>query len=639
MIINSLFLQSAEGSGGAINALGMQKSDSAGYLFSDIIKVHLGSEATGEAGLSETKTGGPGLFSGGKLGPLLALIQKLSGKSELPDNLKALLKKDNLLKGELNATGEELENILASLINQPNVKIFGINQVSGKAVSLNNLEEIKKYLAENKEIFISAKNGSNSLKINLAKIENGKKSAKIALTENGNEPNEFKISFNFEKSAKVSDELQSKPKPVKVIDNKAGVVTEKGVKVKLQTSEKGKSVVDAKIKSGVADNQNITPNKTKQTIGKNKSDAKLAKLQSEISAENKSKNKSELKAGAEKPLTGSVSVDPAGKKTPAKNESVKANLTQSSESSKKKEMIGSESVKVNEQTSVEKRDSKTVNGETVKNKGKGNFKVSVEAGNAEVETKKETNAKAEEVNVSAKRSVKPDKVNVNGKTIITNETKADPKPDSNTTASKVASSDTATSMGSDSDSAKFSSSEDSKSSLSNMRNSNQETHHSTKFIDLVNEKINKEQFLVKTEASKVVKAAELVKEISKYIQSQDKNSLTINIEPEHLGKVKILMEVTDKVVKAHIEVDNEVAKHMVETNIRELHSSTQKSGLELAQVNISLSNTNQKNQKHFADKNKNSDKKSNKVTDENIAEESENQQLKNLGYNTVEYVA
>lgn len=675
MIINSLFLQSTESSGGgaAMNALGMQKSDSAGYLFSDIMKVHLGSETTGEAGLSETNTGGSGVFSGSEAGSLLALIQNLMGNSELPEELKSLLENDNLLTGELNATSEELENILASLINQPNVQIYGIDQISGEAVELNNLEEIKNYLAENKEIFISAEGSSNSLKINLSQLQSDKKTDNIMPIKNvaGNEDEQkkFKISFNFEKTEKpsenVSGEMQSKTETGEVIkneNNEAGIV-EKVVKAGEQKNGEAKitnaAVIDSEAKSDAKTANaaaETATDKTKQNIEKNGSEEKSVNLQSASVNSEEGDENTELKNNVAKSETKSATTEKIAqnessqknipvdnsKSTMASNEqkaeakSAKATKEQSENIS----AVNSDETEVADTDSKEGASLKSAETKGVKEKVKGKEKVSPEAVDAEVETKQETKVKSEQVNVAAKKSVKSDNVNVNGKPIVTNnETKTESKPETTAATQSSASSDTAANMGTDSDSTNFGSPEDHKSSLANMRNSNQEVHHSTKFTDLVNEKINKEQFLIKPEATKIVKAAELVKEISKYIQTQDKNSLTINLDPEHLGKVKIMMEVTDKVVKAHIEVDNEVAKHMVETNIKDLQTSTQKNGLELGQVNISLSNTEQKNQKHFADKNKNSDKKSNQGLDENIVEDNENQQIKNLGYNTMEYVA
>lgn len=590
MIINSLFLQGTEASGGTMNALGMQKSDSAGYLFSDIMNVHLGSDSTGEAGLSETITGDPGLFSSGEFSSLIALIQSLSG-GELPEEIKSMLGEDNLLNGDLIVTQEQLENILAYLTNQPDAKIYGIEQISGEAVELNSLEEITKYLAEGKELFISAENGANSLKINVSATEESE-------TLNGNSQGKFQISFNFEKSEKAgnnnSEQMQSQ---LETVENSNANVDETTADSESKSSEKTAApVVDQT-------EQNTEGQDSAEEVGLPKQNSKSGVAKSD--AEETAKTK----------LNGDSKISDSAKEGKGDSSKISGETVTGEE---KKTATGTDASEKSAKVKAEKTEK--VSNDVVQ----------------ETEAKPETKTKQEQVNVSAKKSVKSDNLNINGKPIVTNN---DAKPETNSVANNVVNSETAANMGTDSDSATFGSPDESRSHLTNMRNSTQETHHSTKFTDLINEKINKEQFLVKSDASKIVKAAELVKEISKHIQSQDKNSLTINIEPEHLGKVRIMMEVTNKVVKASIEVDTEVAKHMVETNIKELQTSTQKNGLELGQVNVSLSTSEQKNQKHLAGKNKDSEKKSQKQEDAKSIEENENQQIKNLGYNTVEYVA
>ena len=69
---------------------------------------------------------------------------------------------------------------------------------------------------------------------------------------------------------------------------------------------------------------------------------------------------------------------------------------------------------------------------------------------------------------------------------------------------------------------------------------------------------------------------EVIKEVSRYLEKQDKSSMTLNIEPENMGKVKISVEVNDKIVKANITVETEVVKNMLESKLGDLQSNLNK---------------------------------------------------------------
>jgi flagellar hook-length control protein FliK len=140
------------------------------------------------------------------------------------------------------------------------------------------------------------------------------------------------------------------------------------------------------------------------------------------------------------------------------------------------------------------------------------------------------------------------------------------------------------------------------------------------------------------EAMKTVKSAEVVKEIAKFIEKQDKTSLVIKVDPEHLGKVKIALEITDKIVKTNIEVENAAAKQMLEANIKELNVNLNQSGTQFGGVNITLANSDNKNAKHFNNKKKNSSNPNGNDDNEKV-EKNETGKAKDLGYNTVEYLA
>ena len=144
-----------------------------------------------------------------------------------------------------------------------------------------------------------------------------------------------------------------------------------------------------------------------------------------------------------------------------------------------------------------------------------------------------------------------------------------------------------------------------------------------------------EETLVRTGNERNVKLTEVIKEVSRYLEKQDKSSMTLNIEPENMGKVKISVEVTDKIVRANITVETEVVKNMLESKLGDLQSNLNKNGNQQGMVNISLQNNEQKSNERQTGKRKMSGE--NKQVDKIEAETEEIK--KSLGYNTVEYLA
>ena len=151
----------------------------------------------------------------------------------------------------------------------------------------------------------------------------------------------------------------------------------------------------------------------------------------------------------------------------------------------------------------------------------------------------------------------------------------------------------------------------------------------------VKEKFVLDEPLPHSNSERIVKAAEIMKELSKFIEKQDKTTLTIRISPEDLGKLKITLDVVDQNVKANIHVENEAVKTIIEKNIVELQNQMSKNGIQLTSVNVSLSESDQKNAKQFAGK-----KKTNSFDiNEKGIDENEEEKIKMMGYNTVEYLA
>jgi len=136
---------------------------------------------------------------------------------------------------------------------------------------------------------------------------------------------------------------------------------------------------------------------------------------------------------------------------------------------------------------------------------------------------------------------------------------------------------------------------------------------------------------------KYVKSSEVMKEITKFITKQEKGTLSFDIKPEHLGKMKITLDTTEHAVKATIQVDNEHAKTLVERNIQKLHQELNNNGVQLSSINISLGQPkNHRSERHSFNKTGNNN--SNFSQEDNEVNE-ENSNQKSLGYNTYEYIA
>lgn len=135
---------------------------------------------------------------------------------------------------------------------------------------------------------------------------------------------------------------------------------------------------------------------------------------------------------------------------------------------------------------------------------------------------------------------------------------------------------------------------------------------------------------------KTVKAIEVIKEITKFMQHGDRSQMVLKIDPENLGLVKIALETVDSVLNARIEVENEAAKKLVETNLPQLHASLSQSGVHLNSLNISLADYGQKNEAQQ----KGSQQRRQQLFNETINEEDNTQPAeKQMGYNTYEFLA
>lgn len=136
-----------------------------------------------------------------------------------------------------------------------------------------------------------------------------------------------------------------------------------------------------------------------------------------------------------------------------------------------------------------------------------------------------------------------------------------------------------------------------------------------------------------SEAARTVKAAEVMKEISKFIQQGDKSSITLKIDPENLGTVKIALDLADKVVHANIEVENEAARKLMENNLNQLYNSLSQNGVQLNSINISLANS-----EHKQGKLPNQKRRAFTGDGDKDQDDIDALRQKQMGYNTYDYL-
>ncbi len=139
----------------------------------------------------------------------------------------------------------------------------------------------------------------------------------------------------------------------------------------------------------------------------------------------------------------------------------------------------------------------------------------------------------------------------------------------------------------------------------------------------------------------VVDKNDVIKRLANFIQKQEKTTLEFQLNPEHLGKVKVALDLTNDIVKANITVETHHAKALLESNLNELYSQINKSGIQFNEVNISLAQNWQRQEKHTKAGNKGFGKntKFNKVSDVDELDGNLPKEARMFGYNTYEYLA
>ncbi|MDP2038832.1 MAG: flagellar hook-length control protein FliK, partial [Ignavibacteria bacterium] len=89
------------------------------------------------------------------------------------------------------------------------------------------------------------------------------------------------------------------------------------------------------------------------------------------------------------------------------------------------------------------------------------------------------------------------------------------------------------------------------------------------------------------EAFKTVKQHEIMPEFSKLILQGEKQTMTLQLTPENLGKVKLTVDIIENQIVTKIEVENEQVKQFVQSNIEQLKQNMQSAGIPLTNVNVS----------------------------------------------------
>lgn len=116
---------------------------------------------------------------------------------------------------------------------------------------------------------------------------------------------------------------------------------------------------------------------------------------------------------------------------------------------------------------------------------------------------------------------------------------------------------------------------------------------------------------------------------------RNSNSVELRLYPEELGRVKILIDNPDNLVSVKIEVQSEQAKNLIISNLPQLRESLRQEGLNAQNLNVYLGSDEQKGQHSANQKRKNGN---NKLMYDS-EEKTEEVKIKNLGYNTIEYLA
>ena len=136
------------------------------------------------------------------------------------------------------------------------------------------------------------------------------------------------------------------------------------------------------------------------------------------------------------------------------------------------------------------------------------------------------------------------------------------------------------------------------------------------------------------EKTKSVEHTKLLNELESIIKASDKKVVKFDLKPENLGSVKVSLDIVDKQVTAKIEVANETVRQMILVQSESLKNSLTQSGIQLASLNVSVNSSGDKSAQQGKSRRKES-LTNNKYTIKDVPTRAA---VKNLGYNTYDYV-
>uniref|UniRef100_A0A832G6P4 Flagellar hook-length control protein FliK n=1 Tax=Ignavibacterium album TaxID=591197 RepID=A0A832G6P4_9BACT len=138
-----------------------------------------------------------------------------------------------------------------------------------------------------------------------------------------------------------------------------------------------------------------------------------------------------------------------------------------------------------------------------------------------------------------------------------------------------------------------------------------------------------EKFIQILDKQEVVQRSEIVS------YSKLNHSVEIKLAPEELGKIKIFLDTNDNNVNAKIEVNSEQTKVIVVNNLPQLKETLTQQGVNLNNVNVTVTSEEHKNPEQTKQKSKKKSQESNTK----IENADDKRTVRNLGYNTYEYLA
>jgi flagellar hook-length control protein FliK len=138
-----------------------------------------------------------------------------------------------------------------------------------------------------------------------------------------------------------------------------------------------------------------------------------------------------------------------------------------------------------------------------------------------------------------------------------------------------------------------------------------------------------EKFIQILDKQEVVQRSEIVN------YSKLNHSVEIKLAPEELGKIKIFLDTNDNNVNAKIEVNSEQTKVIVVNNLPQLKETLMQQGVNLNNVNVTVTSEEHKGSEQTKQKSKKKSQESNTK----IENADDKRTVRNLGYNTYEYLA